>query len=107
MKPGEVWIVHIPELGGHEQSGTRPVVVLAHVAKTIVTIIPCTSNKLALRFPYTHLIEPLKENGLDSLSVALVFHMRALDVSFLSKKIGKLDSKTFAEIRTQARKLIG
>lgn len=107
MKPGDVWIVHIPELGTHEQSGIRPAVVIARVTKTIVTIIPCTSNMTALRFPYTHLIEQTKENGLTALSVALVFHMRALDVSYLKKKIGQIDRKTLTAIRVQARKLIG
>lgn len=107
MKPGDVWIVHIPELGTHEQSGIRPVVVVAQVTKTIVTIIPCTSNIRALRFSYTHLIEQTKENGLTIPSVALVFHMRAIDVSYLKKKIGQIDKKTFTAIRIQARRLIG
>ncbi|MDO8593673.1 MAG: type II toxin-antitoxin system PemK/MazF family toxin [bacterium] len=107
MKPGDVWVVDIPELGTHEQSGIRPAVIIARVTKTIVTIIPCTSNMLALRFPYTHLLEQSKENGLAAPSVALVFHLRALDVSYLKKKIGRVDKKTLAAIRAQARKLIG
>lgn len=107
MKPGDVWVVHIPELGTHEQSGIRPAVVIARVTKTIVTIIPCTSNMTALRFPYTHLVEQTKENGLTASSVALVFHMRALDASYLQKKIGRIDKKTLAAIRIQARRLIG
>ena len=107
MKPGEIWKVDIPNLGSHEQSGVRPAVVIARVTKTIATIIPCTSNKLALRFPYTHLIEPNKENGLVVSSVALIFNIRALDISFFDHKIGKLDKQTLNEIRQQARKLIG
>lgn len=107
MKPGDVWIVHIPELGTHEQDGIRPAVVIARVTRTIVTIIPCTSNMAALRFPYTHLVEQTKENGLTTASVALVFHMRALDASYLKKKIGHVNKKTFVAIRAQARRLIG
>lgn len=107
MKPGDVWVVDIPELSTHEQSGTRPAVIVAKVAKTIVTIIPFTSNKTALRFPYTCEVEPTKNNGLSTKSIALVFHMRALDVSFLKKKIGELDNKTMNNIRRQARNLIG
>lgn len=107
MKPGDVWIVHIPDLGTHEQSGTRPAVVVARVAKTVVTVIPCTSNKAALRFPYTCRIEPSKKNGLTKSTIALVFHLRALDVSYFDKKIGVLERAPFGEIRTQARKLIG
>lgn len=107
MRPGDVWIVHIPDLGTHEQSGTRPAVVVARVAKTIVAVIPCTSNKAALRFPFTYRIEPTKRNGLTRSSIALVFHIRALDASFFDKKLGTLEKKTFGEIRAQARKLIG
>ncbi len=107
MKPGDVYIVNIPELGTHEQDGTRPAIVIAHITKTIATIIPCTGNVLALRFPYTHEIQPTKDNGLSCATIALVFHIRALDTSLLKKKIGKLDTKTFLEIKKQARKLIG
>ena len=107
MKPGDVYIVRIPELGTHEQSGTRPAVVIARVTKTIATIIPCTSNKLALRFPYTYEIEPTKKNGLSVNTIALVFHIRALDASYLREKIGELDEKVLTNIRKQARKLIG
>lgn len=107
MKRGDVWIVNIPELGTHEQSGTRPAVIVASVAKTIVTIIPFTANKTALRFPYTCEVSPTKRNGLSTSSIALVFHMRALDISFLKKKIGELDKKVMFTIRKQARNLIG
>lgn len=107
MKPGDVWVVDIPELGTHEQSGVRPAVVIARVTKSIVTIIPCTSNMMALRFPYTHLLEQTEGNGLTAPSVVLVFHMRALDASYLKKKIGCIDKKTLAAIRMQARRLIG
>ena len=107
MKPGDVWVVEIPELGGHEQSGMRPAVIIAKVAKTIVTIIPLTSNKTALRFPFTYPVESTKSNGLSVNSVALVFHIRALDVGFFQKRIGILDKKTMTQIRKQARRLIG
>lgn len=107
MKPGDVYIVRIPELGTHEQSGTRPAIIIAKVTKTIVTIIPCTSNKLALRFPYTYEIETTEKNGLTTNSIALVFHIRALDISYLKEKVGELDGKILRDIRKQARKLIG
>jgi len=107
MNPGDVWIVHIPELGTHEQSGVRPAVIVASVAKTIVTIIPCTSNKAALRFPFTLPLVPTEKNGLTSTSIALVFHIRAIDTNLLKKKIGTLGAKDFALVRREARRLIG
>ena len=98
MKPGEVWLVRIPELGTHEQSGVRPSVIVARVTKTMATIIPCTTNRKALRFPFTSLIEPTAQNGLSETSVALVFHMRALDVSYFSTKLGVLEKETLAAL---------
>lgn len=107
MKPGDIWIVHIPELGTHEQSGVRPAVVVTAVAKTIVTIIPCTSNKEALRFPFTIPIAQTEKNGLTSTSIALIFHIRAIDTSLLKKKIGELSKKDFSLVKKEARRLIG
>lgn len=107
MKQGDVYIVRIPELSTHEQNGTRPAIIIAQVTKTVVTIIPCTGNKLALRFPYTYEIEPTKKNGLSVNSVALVFHIRTLDSSFLKEKIGELDKNVLTGIKRQARQLIG
>ena len=107
MKLGDVYMVDIPELGTHEQDGMRPAIVVARVIKTIVTIIPCTGNKLALRFPYTCQIEPTEKNGLSVTSIALVFHIRSIDSSFFREKVGELDKKTLAKIRKQMRQLIG
>lgn len=107
MKPGEIWQVRIPELGTHEQSGTRLSVIVARVTKTIATIIPCTANRKALRFPFTCVVEPTTQNGLSETSVALVFHMRAIDVSYFSQKLGELEKETLATLRKQAHRLIG
>jgi mRNA interferase MazF len=107
MNPGDIWLVDIPYLGTHEQSGKRPAVVIAKVTKSIATIIPCTSNDLALRFPFTYLIKSDDENKLSSPTIALVFHIRAIDTSLLKNKIGKLDNKSLIAIRKLAKKLIG
>ena len=107
MKPGEIWLVDIPYLGTHEQSGRRPAIIIAKVSKTIATIIPCTGNKLAMRFPYTYKVNPSKDNGLAETSVALVFHLRAIDTFLLKDRIGKLNNQSFSDIKKLARKLIG
>ena len=107
MKPGEVWRVRIPELGTHEQSGMRPSVIVACATKTMATIIPCTTNRKALRFPFTSLIEPTTRNGVSETSVALVFHLRAIDVSYFSVRLGDLDRETFLSLKKQAHRLIG
>jgi len=107
IRPGEIWVVDIPHLGSHEQSGIRPAVIIARVAQNIVTIIPCTGNLAATRFPYTMALVPEKRNGLTTPSVALVFHLRAIDTAYLVRRIGSLDAKTLVALRREARKLIG
>ena len=91
MKKGEVWIVEVPQLGGHEQEGLRPAIVLADTPTSIAIVIPCTSNSHALRFPYTPLIEPSDMNGLSASSVALILHIRAMDKKRLKRRIGTLE----------------
>jgi mRNA-degrading endonuclease toxin of MazEF toxin-antitoxin module len=107
MKPGDVWVIDIPELKTHEQNGRRPAVIIARVTKNIVTFIPFTTNKKALRFPLTCTVAPTKSNGLREESIALVFQMSALDTSYFEHKVGSLEKKAFEEIRTLARRLIG
>jgi mRNA interferase MazF len=86
MKRGEIWIVEFPFANGKEQRGRRPCLVLAETKTDIVIVVPFTSNLYALRFPYTVEIKKSKENGLEKDSVALVFHVQALDRKrFVSK----------------------
>ena len=73
MNKGEIWTAEFPQTNGHEQTGKRPVIILADTESNIAIIIPFTSNIQALRFPYTIEIEPSKGNGLTSKSVALIF----------------------------------
>ena len=90
MKKGEIWIIDIESASGHEQEGLRPAVVVADVVDPVVSVIPCTSNLESLRFPFTLQINPTNQNGLDRLSVAIIFQLRAIDRKKFKKK-----SKTF------------
>ena len=92
MKKGEIWLVEIPSTNGHEQAGKRPAIVLADTEANIVIIIPLSSNLQALRFPHTLEIKPSSKNGLQLVSVALVFQIRAIDKKRLVSKIGEIDN---------------
>ena len=84
----------LPETNGHEQSGSRPVVVVAEVSAGITVIIPFPSNLQALRFPNTVEINATRQNGLRNISVALAFQIRAIDRKRLRTKIGYLETAT-------------
>ncbi len=94
MKKGDVCLVRLPAGVRHEQYGERPAIVLAQPTVKLVVVIPLTTNLEALRFPHTLTIEPTATNGLHQKSVALILHIRAIDVVRVVHVIGSVDAKT-------------
>ena len=91
MKKGEIWFVEIPGSNGREQRGVRPAVLISEVEGDTIIAVPFTSNLRALKYPHTLEINPSEGNGLKTISVALVFQLRAMDIMRLSNKIGDLE----------------
>ncbi|MEK7608938.1 MAG: type II toxin-antitoxin system PemK/MazF family toxin [Patescibacteria group bacterium] len=106
MKKGEVWIVELLLTSEHEQVGTRPAIVLADTRSPVVVVAPLTANLQALRFPFTLLVSPSRLNGLNTDSVALVLHLRAIDRKRLKNKIGLIEKSTLKEIDKVLRRLL-
>jgi mRNA interferase MazF len=98
MNQGDVVWVTFPASGGHAQAGRRPAIVVQNdeTSKQIPTalVIPLTTQKDALRFPGTVLIDPDHENHLPQPSVALVFQLVAIDQKFLERRQGSVSEKT-------------
>jgi len=105
MKKGEIWLVELPSADGREQVGSRPAIILAET-EVVNIIIPLTSNIQALRFPHTIEIKPSKKNNLDSISVGLVFQIRALDKKRFKSKLGELDEKNLKEADIMLKKML-
>lgn len=105
MENGEIWLVELPKANGHEQSGSRPAVVLAEISN-IVVIIPVTSNLLALKFPFVLSINPSDKNGLTAESAVLVFQIRAIDRKRLTRKIGRLEKFSMKSINELLCKML-
>lgn len=106
MKKGEIWLVELPSANGHEQIGTRPALVLAETEANISIIIPLTSNLQALRFPHTMEVKPSKKNGLNSISIAMAFQVRAIDKKRLKKKIGDLENPALEGLNHLLKKML-
>jgi len=106
MRKGEIWSVELPSTNGREQSGARPVIILAETEANIAIIIPFTSNLQALRFPNTIEVKPSKGNGLTAFSVALVFQIRAIDKKRLKRKIGELENPNLEEINLILKRIL-
>lgn len=94
MKVGDIYLVEIPASGGQEQQGVRPAIVV-QTSENIervptVLIVPFTTQIKAANFPFTFVVEPDFTNNLTSISVALVFQLRAIDKKRLKNRIGSL-----------------
>ena len=85
QEPGEVWFIELENSRGHEQSGTRPAVVLAK-SYGMHTVVPFTTSENAANFPHTHMVEPDSKNGLSDLSFAMCFQVyHSMKTDFLEK----------------------
>ena len=101
IRRGDVFLADLDPTIGHEQAGTRPVLVvqcdLANERIPTVTVVPLTSNLRAGRFLFTVTV-PAAESGLRADSVILVFHLRTLDKTRLVRKMGHLQPDTMSKV---------
>ena len=109
MNIGDIRWVELPDVGGREQAGRRPAIILqddnyaASLPTTIV--VPLSSAMAALRFPGTAQVKATDSSGLRTDSVALVFQIRAIDRSRIKEPIGAVSKLELAEIRLELAKL--
>lgn len=101
VRRGEIWLADLNPTRGSEQAGTRPVLVLQNEAvnkfTTTALAIPFTTNLRRAGLPSCVLVAQ-GEGGLASDSVALCHHLRAIDRSRLSRKLGAVSQSTLAEV---------
>lgn len=109
MKKGEICIVSLAIGAGHEQCGERPALLISDTKTGIVIVIPFTSNLEALRFPYTLAILPEKQNNnnLKQKSVALIFHIRAINKTRILRTVGNLNQNFQKKIDDILKEMLG
>jgi mRNA interferase MazF len=114
MQRGDIVLVNLPQatgIGGHEQAGTRPALVVhdnsTSESLSLIMIIPLTSNLTTNKFVHTILVQPSEQNGLSVVSVLLVFQLRAADKRRIVKKIGVLETAIMTQVDIELRKLLG
>lgn len=107
MKKGDVCLINLSFGVGYEQYGERPAILISDTKTKIVIVIPLTANIEALRFPYTLGILPNAKNNLKQKSIALIFHIRAIDKARILKTIGKIDSRLQKEIDEILKQMLG
>ena len=83
----------------NEQRGVRPCVIIAKQEQVgLVVIIPLTTTKGVIRFSFTMEIRKSEVNQLKEDSIAMIFQVRAISVSRLTRKTGFLEDHYFSDI---------
>lgn len=99
---GDVYIAELGENYGHEQSGTRPVIIMqndvGNYFSPTVTVVPLTSKDKKPEQPTHYRLEMEKYPFLKSSSTALCESPRTLDKRLLKKYLGRLDKEDLAEV---------
>jgi mRNA interferase MazF len=96
----DVWLARLDPIAGHEQAGTRPVVVISRDAFNAAGWRLCLCIPLSTRdrsSPLHVRVEP-PEGGVRATSFALVDQVRALDRSRLTTRWGAIDPATHRQI---------
>lgn len=106
MQKGDICFANLAPAFGHEQSGSRPALVLAATDTRIVIVVPLTSHAEALRFSYTLPVRATAGNGLEIDSVALLFHIRAIDARRIERICGRLEPAILKQIDITLKKLL-
>lgn len=96
----DVWLARLDPIAGHEQAGTRPVVVISRDAFNASGWRLCLCVPLSTRdraSPLHVQIDP-PEGGVRATSFALVDQVRALDRSRLTTQWGAIEPTTHRQI---------
>jgi mRNA interferase MazF len=104
---GEVWLIDLNPVVGHEQSGKRPALVVSddlfnHGPAETVIVLPITSTFRGLR---THV--ELTGDFLKQKSYIKTEGIRSVSIHRLIKKIGQADESVLKAIEEKLKYLLG
>ncbi|HUT54095.1 MAG TPA: type II toxin-antitoxin system PemK/MazF family toxin [bacterium] len=105
---GEIWIAGLNPVRGHEQAGTRPVLVVSddlfnQGPADLIIVIPITATDRAVP---SHV--PLKppEGGLKKQSYIMSEAVRSISKSRLARKLGAVSAQTMQQVEDCLRILM-
>ena len=106
---GEVWLVNLDPVRGHEQAGSRPCVIVSddlynHGPSGKHILLPITSKYKGI--PYHIEVTP-PEGGLRTMSYLMCDDVRSVSRERLSKRLGSLTPGSMSLAEDSLRVLIG
>lgn len=105
---GDIWMVNLDSVREHEQSGTRPALIISvdlfnHGPADLVVVLPITSRNKGI--PFHVEINP-PEGGLNYKSFIKCEDIRSISKCRLSQKLGSISNQTMYEVEDRLRILL-
>jgi mRNA interferase MazF len=105
---GEIWLSDLNPVRGHEQAGTRPVLVVSadgfnHGPAQLVVVVPLTTRDREI--PLRVRIEP-PDGGVMEPSFAMCEAVRSISTDRLVRRWGAVESTTIAAVEDRLRILL-
>jgi len=105
---GEVWLAQLDPIRGHEQAGTRPILIVSddlfnRGSAGLVIAVPITSRLRPIPF-HVRMMPP--EGGLTVESAALCEAVRSISKERLLKRLGLVSGETLELIEDRLRILL-
>jgi mRNA interferase MazF len=100
LRRGEIYLADLRPVRGHEQGGTRPVLVIQNDIGneySSTTIVAAITSQTKKRMP-VHVEVTAGESGLPKDSVILLEQIRTVDKERLEKKLGRLQKAKMAAV---------
>ncbi len=104
---GEIWLVDLNPVIGHEQSGIRPSLIISdnlynHSLAGMVIVLPITSKNKGIA---SHIM--VDYDFLQFVSYIKTEDIRAVSIQRLSKKLGQVDSNVLEIAEEYLKMLLG
>jgi mRNA interferase MazF len=106
---GEIWLVDLDPVRGHEQAGRRPALVVSvdalnHSPAELAIVLPVTSRDKRIR---SHVrVEP-PEGGLTLTSFVKCEDVRSISTTRFERRLGEVVPATIAAVEDRLRILLG
>lgn len=106
---GDVWLVNLDPVRGHEQAGTRPALVVSvdtfnHGPAGMVVVLPITSRSKGVPL---HVCVSPPEGGLTLPSFIKCEDVRSVSIDRLVRRLGSVDANTLVLVEDRMRILLG
>jgi mRNA interferase MazF len=105
---GEIWLVDLNPVRGHEQAGRRPALIMSvdlfnSGPAELVVVLPMTTKNKGIPF---HVEVDPPEGGVDEKSFIKCEDIRSVSKERLSANLGKVSQETMAAVQDRVRILL-